>query len=345
MSKERRLGRGLAALLGAPLQEEVPMVPPASELGQANALHATPPMANPTISAQQLSQGDLVYLAVDLIDRNPFQPRREFDDQELESLAASLRQHSMLQPILVRPVSGRYQLISGERRLRAAIKVGWGQVPCRIREADDRIVAELAIVENLQRKDLNPIEKAMSFDRYLQEHKCTHEELAKRLDVDRSTISNMLRLLELPNEVLDAVGSGSLSPGHARALLPLSSEAEQMKVAKRIKEEDLSVRAAEELVRVILDGEDRAESQGTSMEPATLPFTKKPRSGRTSDAQIQSIEKELRKVIGSKVQIRQHASGRGKIVIHFASGKEFGRIVEQLFLGEFRDVTPRKSTP
>ncbi len=158
---------------------------------------------------------------VDQIDENPFQPRREFGEAEIASLAESLKQHDMLQPVLVRRHGDRWQLISGERRLRAAVRAGWTSIPARQREADDRLVAELAIVENLQRKDLNPIEKALSFQRYLEEHHCTQEDLGNRLKIDRSTIANLLRLLELPEPVQAALGSGKISAGHARALLPL----------------------------------------------------------------------------------------------------------------------------
>ena len=141
----------------------------------------------------------------------------------------------MLQPILVRRVGDRYQLISGERRLRAAIQAGWTTVPARVREADDRLVAELAIVENLQRKDLNPVEKAMSFKRYLEQHGCSQEDLARRLKIDRSTIANLMRLLELPEPVLAALRRGDLSAGHARALLPLGDEAMQVESLHRIR--------------------------------------------------------------------------------------------------------------
>ena len=179
------------------------------------------------------------------IDGNPFQPRREFGESEIKSLAESLRQHDMLQPILVRRMGDRWQLISGERRLRAAICAGWTRVPVRVREADDRLVAELAIVENLQRKDLNPIEKALSFQRYLREHQCTQDELGKRLTIDRSTIANLLRLLELPELVQEALRTGTISAGHARALLPLGEEHRQIDFCHRIRRETLSVRDVE----------------------------------------------------------------------------------------------------
>ena len=152
-------------------------------------------------------------LGVHDIDDNPFQPRREFSEPEIVSLAESLKEHDMLQPVLVRRVGARWQLISGERRLRAAIRAGWTEVPARVRSANDRLVAELAIVENLQRKDLNPIEKALSFRRYLDEHESTQEELANRIKQDRSTIANLLRLLELPQQVQNELASGKLPMG------------------------------------------------------------------------------------------------------------------------------------
>ncbi|MCA9144559.1 MAG: ParB/RepB/Spo0J family partition protein, partial [Planctomycetales bacterium] len=198
MSKDRRLGRGLAALLGTPLEEEVANNPLHNERSDD---HTHSPAASTNPHASTTSPG-LFDLNVYEIDDNPFQPRREFSESEIASLAESLREHDMLQPVLVRRIGERFQLISGERRLRAAIKAGWSTVPARVREADDRLVAELAIVENLQRKDLNPIEKAMSFKRYLDEHHCTQEDLAQRLKIDRSTIANLMRLLELPHGVL-----------------------------------------------------------------------------------------------------------------------------------------------
>ena len=159
-TKDRRLGKGLAALLGTPLDDE------------GNPL---PESARPDVQTLELS--------VDEIENNPFQPRREFNPEEIKSLAESIKNHQQLQPILVRIVDGRYQLISGERRLRATIHAGLSSIRAEVREADDRLVAELAIIENLQRKDLNPIEKAMSFKRYIQEHKCKQEDLARRLEL------------------------------------------------------------------------------------------------------------------------------------------------------------------
>ena len=190
------------------------------------------------------------------IDSNPAQPRRDFDPKEMQSLSESISVHGLLQPVVVRRVHDRYQLVAGERRLRAAIQAGWGDVPVNVVEADDRQMAELAIVENLQRKDLNPLEKAASFQKYLDEYGCTQEELAGRLKLDRSTIANLIRLLELPEPVQDAIRRGKITQGHARALLPLGDEREQIEFCGRIEREGMNVRQTETLVQEAIDSAD-----------------------------------------------------------------------------------------
>jgi ParB family chromosome partitioning protein len=317
VSKKRRLGRGLAELLA--VEPEAKQPEPAAAAGKPDLKIAdTPgPTSEPEceLPARQPEEGDLLQLAVDEIQANPFQPRRMFHEAEIASLAESLKAHDILQPILVRRVKDKYQLISGERRLRAAIKAGWSTIAARLRFADDRLVAELAIVENLQRKDLNPIEKALSFRRYLDEHKCTQEDLAGRLKIDRSTIANLMRLLELPNPVLDAIRNDKISAGHARALLPLDNDRQQVDFCGRIQKESLSVRDTEELV------------QQTILEEDGTPQPTQPRQ-RTStvNRQVADLEQELRMALGTKVDIRQSRSGRGRIVIHFSNNDEFERL-------------------
>lgn len=247
------------------------------------------------------------------VDDNPFQPRREFNKSEIESLAESLKTHEQLQPILVRRTGDRYQLISGERRLRAAIHAGWSKILAQVREADDRLVAELAIVENLQRKDLNPIEKAFSFRRYIDEHRCSQEDLAGRLKIDRSTVANLLRLLELPEVVQKALQVALISNGHARALLPLGEEHLQIEFCNRIQREGLSVRATEQLVRDKIEEED-----GIKRKPAA--------KSRTKSSQILSLEQEMKNGLGTKVEIKPSSRGRGKIIVHYASRDEFERL-------------------
>ncbi len=208
--------------------------------GQA---HVAAAASKPVATVDDLTPSRAVLeLPLHQIDNNPFQPRREFNQEEIASLAESLKEHEQLQPVLVRRVGDRFQLISGERRLRAAIQAGMKTIRAEIRQADDRLVAELAIIENLQRKDLNPIEKALSFKRYVTEHRCTQDDLAKRLKIDRSTIANMMRLLELPDPIQSAIQRDEISAGHARSLLPLGNEKEQLEFAKRAKEEGWSVR-------------------------------------------------------------------------------------------------------
>lgn len=328
MSKDRRLGRGLAALLGSEADGLSAEAPVAEESGAAE-MHYTPeevrsqPAAEPPPKEQP--EGGIVLVNVYEIDSNPFQPRREFDAAELDALAASLQEHDMLQPVLVRSVGDRYQLISGERRWRAAIQAGWTMVPAQVRPVDDRQAAEMAIVENLQRKDLNPIEKAQSFKRYLDQHDCTQEDLAGRLKIDRSTVSNLMRLLELPDAVFQAVQTGQLSAGHARALLPLGEERIQCEFAEQIGNEKWSVRETEQRVQERIANEDGQQLRVVGA--ANPPRSRKP------NEQIVALEQELRMALGTRVEIRQGARGKGKLVVHFTSHEEFDRIRDLLTSG------------
>jgi len=328
VGKDRRLGKGLAALLGSPLEEETygaeestaamqraasqapPMPKPAAGLAPVNAKEFAQPTVSTNLSARDLP--------VDQIDANPFQPRRDFNPEEIASLAESLKRHEQLQPVLVRRVGDRYQLISGERRLRATIHAGRSTVRAEVREADDRLVAELAIVENMERKDLNPIEKAMSFKRYIDQHQCKQEALATRLGLDRSTVANLMRLLELPKQIIDQVTSGSLTAGHARALLPIGDEEAQLELAHQIQTEGWSVRMVETHVSDLLRSEQESE-EGTAP----------PKGGKTKRVvtpHIEALQTELRHHLGTKVEIKQTSKGKGKITIHFTSADEFDRI-------------------
>ena len=266
------------------------------------------------------------------IERNPYQPRQDFDESTIQSLAQSIKEHGMLQPIVVRRVGDRYQLIAGERRLRAATAAGWSKVPVQVHEVDDRQVAELALVENIQRKDLNALEKAASFQQYLETYRCTQEELAKRVKVDRSTIANLIRLLELPEAVQDAVRNGDITPGHARALLPLGDEREQIAFCKRIQAESLNVRVTEEEVQAMIQKAD-ADTLGV-----VCPDGDHPNRPRTRSEQLAALEQELRVALGTKVDLRQTARGKGRVVIHFINHQEFERIRALLGDGPAHDV-------
>ena len=356
MTKDRRLGRGLAALLGTPLEDggeanvakpQVAGNGPPPTAHHPSAMNNEPPQwdgrnraeviralnGQAHVSAEEARgatpAGDVVAgravveLAIGLIDNNPFQPRRQFNEDEIASLAESLKEHEQLQPILVRRIGERYQLISGERRLRAATLAGMKSIRAEIRQADDRLVAELAIIENLQRKDLNSIEKALSFKRYLSEHSCTQEDLARRLKIDRSTIANLMRLLELPESVTDAVQADRLTAGHARSLLPLDSEEIQEGFARRIIAEGWSVRETERRVAEEIE-KLQAEEEGT-IGIASLQAAK-----RTKSDHLASLEQEMRMSLGTKVEIKQSGKGRGKIVITFANAEEFERLRRSL---------------
>ncbi|MFK7738061.1 MAG: ParB/RepB/Spo0J family partition protein [Pirellulaceae bacterium] len=341
MTKDRRLGKGLAALLGSPLEEDTVVdgevssstptspgtslsLPPQAAAGQAarqrprSAKTPEPDRRSVTgsIPLAEFEQpvGGSCEINVEEIDNNPFQPRRKFNEEEINALAESIREHQQLQPVLVRRVGTRYQLISGERRLRATIAAGLPTIRAEIREADDRLVAELAIVENLQRKDLDAIEKAMSFRRYLKEHKCKQEDLAKRLKIDRSTIANLMRLLELPEEIQQWVQHEKITAGHARALLPLGEEEQQVAFAQQIIAEGWSVRATERRVSEQLDAED-----------SYLPNSKT-KKRQSISPQVAALEQQLKSSLGTKIEIRQNSRGKGKISINFANNDEFERI-------------------
>ncbi len=377
MSKERRLGRGLEALLGqlptrndpllpaqqqprpanaseaadslsadtllqpplpsaaAPPSESLfrldmqhalpgqfamqPHQPPSQTFGSTAAVATAPPAKTPPLP--EIGPGRV---NVRLIDSNPAQPRQEFDPDEMQSLAESLTTHGLLQPVVVRRRNDRYQLIAGERRLRAAIQSGWTEVPVNVVEADDREVAELAIIENLQRKDLNPLEKAASFQKYLDQYGCTQEELAGRLKLDRSTIANLIRLLELPETVQEALRRSQITQGHARALLPLGDEREQTAFCERIQREGLNVRQTEAIVQETIDQADR--------EPlATIEPSEKPKhAARPKNEHIAALEHEFHAALGMKVKISHNARGRGKAIIHFRNHEEFERLKKQI---------------
>lgn len=331
MTKDRRLGRGLAALLGTPV-DEVTSTVGGNATENSNQTHYSTPATNvndPAVQSVPLNRSTASpdadtsatvrsgEIPVDTIDPNPFQPRRHFNDEELDSLAESIKSHQQLQPILVRRSGERYQLISGERRLRATIRAGMKTIRAEVREADDRMVAELAIIENLQRKDLNAIEKALSFKRYLTEHRCTQEDLAKRLKIDRSTIANMMRLLELPEAITEFIQRDEITAGHAKALLSLGSEKEQTAFAQRIRQEGWSVRETEARV---------AEAVAAAAENEDGILRAMPRRRASKPDQIASLERELKLALGTQVDISQTSRGRGRITVHFTSIEEFERL-------------------
>ena len=319
-TRERRLGRGLEALLGRSTEPAVDEAAPAE---QTQDEQASAPQTlsvyheSPVIS---MSEDGQQWIELTAIDRNPHQPRQHFDESEIADLCDSIRTHGFLQPIVVRPAGDRYQIIAGERRYRAAQMASWESVPVQIREVTDRQMAELAIVENVQRKDLNPLEKAASFQKYLQEYGCTQEELASRVSVDRSTVANLIRLLELPEAVKQMISTGEIAQGHARALLPLGDEQEQCEFAKRVKNESLSVRATEQMVQDHIHQADVEPFSVVGADGNSRPVKASP------SEHLQLMEEQLRLALGTKVDLKQSAKGKGRITIHFKSSAEFDRL-------------------
>ncbi len=351
MTRERRLGRGLEALLGGiarPAANAPVAAPSAASFGSmpgdagdsTNARHSIDDGGLPSQAAEAErtntatgaaagmmgeSTDTLRRVPIDRIAHNPSQPRTTFDPLELAQLAESIAAHGLLQPIVVRCVENGYELVAGERRLRAAKELQWTEVPVQIVKADPRESAEFAIVENLHRKDLDPLEKALSFQRYLETYESTQEELARRLKIDRSTISNLIRLLELPEEVQQAIRAGKITQGHARALLPLGDEDEQVAFCRRIQQETLSVRATEALVQQRIDSLDAEPLGVVDRAGHRAAATIKPRN-----EQLAAFEQRFRAALGLKAQLTHNARGRGKLVIHFRSFEEFERLEEMI---------------
>ncbi|MFO0866232.1 MAG: ParB/RepB/Spo0J family partition protein [Gemmataceae bacterium] len=289
----KRLGRGLNALLGDGASEKVATLP------------------NGEVPLEQ-------------IQRNPNQPRKSFDPDELASLSASVRTHGILQPLVVRQVGETFQLIAGERRLRAAQDAGLAKVPVRIVDFNDQEVLEAALVENIQRQDLNPIEKAQGFKEHLDRFGLNHEQLAQRLGLARSTITNLVNLLELAQEVQDALRMGQISEAHAKLLKGIKTPEKQIAMYKQIVAMGLSVKAAEAMIREQRDGGTKA-SEGSSSRSGGSGG-----GGSTVEktAHVKSIEDELRQRFATGFEIRLTAKDKGQFVIDFASNDDFERILE-----------------
>jgi len=253
-------------------------------------------------------------ISLDAIDGNPFQPRSHFDEQALEELASSIRKLGIVQPLTVRETgNGRYQLIAGERRLRAARLAGMTHIPAYIRTADDQAMLELALVENIQREDLDSIEVAISFQRLIEECKLTQEQLSDRVGKQRSTIANYLRLLRLPAEIQLGIRNKHLMMGHARTLVNIENPKIQMDVYYRIVDGDLSVRQVEELVRHL-------QSAGIK-DPAKREKRKK------LNEDFLQLSEHLNRIFSTRVNFRINEQGKGKIVIPFENPEEMERIL------------------
>ena len=258
--------------------------------------------------------GAIANLALEKIEANPFQPRNRFEELSLKELAKSIKEQGIIQPVTIRKLGyDKYQLISGERRFKAAKLAGLKEIPCYIRVANDQQMLELALIENIHRKDLNPIEIAISYQRLMEECQITQELLSDRIGKDRSTITNYIRLLKLPPVIQIALQDEKISMGHARAIINIESETKQIEILELIISQGLSVRDVESLAKTSSKG------KATNPQKETI-FNEKQ----------EFAQKQLESTLETRVQIRRNNNGKGSIVISFKSDKEFDRIMSIL---------------
>ncbi len=324
MAQKPALGKGLASLFPGVAGAHPPVAPssiPAESQG-TGAVAAGP--AVPVLPAQTaLGNHDrhpgISVAAIDEIRVNQYQPRREFDDQALEELAQSIRSNGIIQPLVVRKgSSGEYQLIAGERRLRAAKLAGLKQVPIVIRRSTDREALELALIENIQRQNLNCIDEALAYFQLIQDFNLTQEETAQRVGKDRATVSNFLRLLRLPEAIIDDLKRQILSFGHGKALLALDDNDQRLRVRAMIVEKHLSVRDAEALVSQMKQGVEPAAGAAESAKPVT-----------PAKSRFMALAQELTRHWATRVEFKGNER-RGKILIHYSSRQELDRLLEAM---------------
>ena len=290
--KKKALGRGLSALLEGGISELA-----GDELPAMHSNHM------------------IMAIGLDQIEANPFQPMSQFEEKELSELAVSIQEQGIIQPVTVRKTGpDRYQLITGERRYRAARIAGLTEIPAFIRLANDEQMLEMAIVENIQRMDLNPLEVALSFQRLIEECRIRQEDLGQKVGKDRSTVSNYIRLLKLPVEIQVAVRDGIISMGHARALVTIEDEKQQLQLLQKILERKLSVRQVEDLVRDYL----RPAKPSVRPGPKLLPY------------HYQKAKDTISGKLQSEVEIHLQRKGKGSILIHFNSEEEFDILLSKM---------------
>ena len=294
MERQRRLGRGLEAL-----------IPAASDTGSATAT-------------------DVRRIPLSSIRANPFQPRREFRPDELAELESSLRASGLLQPISVRRRGEAYELIAGERRVRAATNLGWIEIQAIVRDFDDRTMLVLALVENLQRTNLNALEEARGYRRLIDEFQLTQQQVAEAVGKDRTTITNLLRILALPDEILGLVEQGTLSPGHARALLALAEPGSAAVLARLTVKDGISVRELEQRVR-------DANTGATPGTPTTKTAGQAP--VKKQSPVLRSIEDDLRRYLQTDVRVSTSGDNRGKIELSFFSTDDLERLLDLILRG------------
>lgn len=304
-AKKPHLGRGLEALLG-PIHLNEPVEPVTAPAAAESRFPPDPVLKHPPST-----------LSVQTLRPNPYQPRKTWNQSELDELAQSIRANGIIQPIIVRKVNElQFEVIAGERRLRAAQMAGLEEVPVIVRSATDEQMLELALVENIHRADLNPIERAKAYQNYVQTFSLNQTEAAQKLGEDRSVLSNFLRLLDLPTDLQNMLIEGQLAMGHARALLSLPTDEMRRKLANRAMAGRLSVREVERMVRMIIEGQQKT-----------------PQEKKTKAAYVVDLETRLQTILGTKVKIEPNKRGqRGRIVIDYYSLDEFERLTDRIGL-------------
>lgn len=334
-SPRRGLGRGLSALipesdfdmLNSVARGEATAIPVEPTNAEATSSEALPTEEAPRTfrvgerppeaDGINAPSADIRYIAVDKIEANPFQPRQIFSEEELEDLASSIKEHGVLQPILVRPLpAGRFQLVAGERRWRAATRVGLAQVPALVRAVDDKSSLELAIIENVQRHDISVIESAQAYTRLAKEFGLTGEAIASRVGKSRASVANTMRLLDLPEEAINALREGKITEGHGRALLTASGDGSRRALLRRAVRDGLSVRELERLAR-------------ESSEAASVEATPELRLPRVASTDMARLETTLQRALGARLKLKAKRRG-GQIIIDFSSPEELSRLVKRM---------------
>lgn len=290
--KKKALGRGLSAILESPETD----------------------ITSRDISGEYVV-GAIAHVPIHQVEPNPFQPRTHFEESDLAELTISIQEQGIIQPITIRKLGyDKYQVIAGERRLKAARLAGFTEIPAFIRIANDEQMLELALVENIQRQELNPLEIAISFQRLLEECQMNQEELSKKVGKDRSTVANYIRLLKLPTEIQIAIRNGRISMGHARALINIDDTKTQLIILHRILEKKLSVRQVEEIVRELTPENPVKKRSETQILPV----------------KFEKIKETLKSKLNTEVSFRLNSQGKGSIIITFKSDNDFDRIVSKL---------------
>ncbi len=335
-NKKKGLGRGLGSLLGGGSVTESPLARATqaiansqaptqakttpAQVAQAPKTPSVPSQLNTQVAPPVDPESKVWKVAIDKLSSGQYQPRKQFEKEPLQELAQSIKENGILQPIVARrTVSGKLEIVAGERRWRAAQLAGLHEVPVLLRTFSDKEALELAIVENIQREDLNPIEEADGYSRLITEFKLSQQQVAEKVGKDRATVANAIRLLSLPNEVKEMIAENILSVGHAKVLLALPEPRKQIEYAKKVVNEKVPVRKLEKMVQAIVKGVEQDDYPEVSTKGV-------------SERLVDGMSEDLQKALGTKVAI-DYSNSKGKIVIHFYSDDELTNFVDRLKAG------------